>query len=76
MFVAIPTAIPLAPLSSRLGRRAGRTSGWLKESSKFGTMSTVSRSRSARSSREMGASRASVYLIAAGGSPSIEPKLP
>jgi hypothetical protein len=27
MFVAIPTAMPLAPLTSRFGNRAGRTTG-------------------------------------------------
>ncbi len=27
MFVAIPTAIPLEPLTSRFGKRVGRTSG-------------------------------------------------
>ena len=27
MFVAMPTAIPEEPLTSRLGKRAGRTSG-------------------------------------------------
>ena len=29
MFVAIPTAMPDAPLTSRLGRPAGSTSGWV-----------------------------------------------
>ncbi len=50
MLVAIPTAIPAEPLTSRLGYRAGRTLGSLVDSSKFGIMSTVSLSRSRRSS--------------------------
>ena len=29
MFVAIPTAIPEAPLTSRFGSPAGSTSGWV-----------------------------------------------
>jgi hypothetical protein len=33
MFVAIPTAIPEVPLTSRLGNRAGRTSGSCWDSS-------------------------------------------
>ncbi len=28
MFVAMPTAMPLAPLTSRFGKFAGSTSGW------------------------------------------------
>ena len=38
--------------------------------------STVSLSRSSSISAATGVSLASVYLIAAGGSPAIEPKLP
>src|SRR6266851_5294261 len=41
-----------------------------------GAMSTVSLSRSAISASARASSRASVYRIAAGGSSSIEPKLP
>ena len=29
MFVAMPTAMPEAPLMRRLGNAAGRTSGWV-----------------------------------------------
>ena len=29
MFVAMPTAMPDAPLTSRLGKAAGRTAGWV-----------------------------------------------
>ena len=76
IFVAMPTAIPLAPLRSKFGSRAGNTSGCIRESSKLATIFTVFRSRSERSSEEIVASRASVYLIAAGGSPSTEPKFP
>src|SRR3972149_5078188 len=39
MFEAIPTAMPEAPLASRLGRRAGSTRGSFKEASKFGAKS-------------------------------------
>ena len=46
------------------------------ESSKLGEKSTVFRSRSASNSSAIGANRASVYLMAAGGSPSTLPKLP
>ena len=33
MFVAMPTAMPLEPLTSRFGKRAGRTSGSCSEPS-------------------------------------------
>ena len=36
MFVAMPTAMPPEPLTSRLGTRAGRTRGSCLRSSKFG----------------------------------------
>ena len=73
---AMPTAMPEAPLISILGNRAGKTVGSPKESSKFGVKSTVFWSISASSSSAMGARRASVYRMAAGGSPSTLPKLP
>ena len=76
MFVAIPTAIPLAPLTRRFGMRDGSTTGSSRVWSKFGMKSTVSFSRSARMSSVIFASRASVYRIAAGGSPSTDPKFP
>ena len=41
IFVAIPTAIPSLPLSSKLGSFAGNTVGSFSESSKFGSKSTV-----------------------------------
>ena len=47
MFVAMPTAIPCEPFSSRFGSFAGRTVGSVSVSSKFGIMSTVFFSRSA-----------------------------
>ncbi len=75
-FVAMPTAMPDEPLTSRFGKREGRTIGSLSYPSKFGTKSTVSLPMSRNISMARGASRASVYLMAAGGSPSIEPKLP
>ena len=60
MFVAMPTAMPLEPLTSRLGKRAGSTRGSLRLSSKFGSQSTVSFSRSRSISSEMRDMRASV----------------
>ena len=76
MFVAMPTAMPDEPLTRRFGNRDGRTTGSLSYPSKFGWKSTVSLAMSRSISIASGASRASVYLIAAGGSPSTEPKFP
>ena len=42
MLVAMPTAIPDAPLTIILGMRAGKTRGSWMESSKFREKSTVS----------------------------------
>ena len=42
IWVAIPTAIPFAPLTSRFGMTEGRTDGSITESSKLGVKSTVS----------------------------------
>src|SRR5207244_3919960 len=50
MLVAMPTAMPLAPLTRRFGIRVGRTTGSFSVSSKLGTKSTVSLSMSASSS--------------------------
>ena len=74
--MAIPTAMPDEPFIKRFGSVAGNTTGSLSEASKFGTNSTVSFSRSANISSVMAAMRASVYLMAAGASPSTEPKFP
>ena len=41
IFVAIPTAIPLEPLTKRFGNLDGRTTGSFSSSSKFGMKSTV-----------------------------------
>ena len=41
MSVAIPTAMPVVPLSSRFGMRAGNTVGSSIVPSKFGTQSVV-----------------------------------
>ncbi len=60
MLVAMPTAIPLEPLTRRLGNRAGRTTGSCSESSKFGMKSTVDFSMSASSSAAMRERRDSV----------------
>ena len=54
----------------------GRTVGSFKVSSKLGTKSTVFLSRSFKIVSEILASLTSVYLIAAGESPSTEPKFP
>ncbi len=43
--VVMPTAMPLAPLTSRLGKAAGSTLGSSSESSKLGRKSTVSLSQ-------------------------------
>ena len=73
MLVAMPTAMPVAPFTSRLGMRVGRTVGSAVLSSKLGVKSTVSFSMSESISSAMRARRASVYRMAAGGSPSTEP---
>ena len=61
MFVAMPTAIPWPPLTSRLGNRLGRTVGSSVEPSKFPAMSTVSWSMSASICMASGDNRHSVY---------------
>ncbi len=47
MFVAMPTAMPAEPLTSRFGSNDGSTVGSWRRSSKFGTKSTVFFSMSA-----------------------------
>ena len=74
--VAIPTAIPDVPFINSVGIFVGNTPGSFIDSSKLFTKSTVSFSISFNISAVMGASFASVYRIAAGESPSSEPKLP
>ena len=76
IFVAMPTAMPIEPLTSRFGKRDGRTDGSCRRLSKFGTMGTTFLSRSRIISSAMRSSLASVYRYAAGGSPSTEPKFP
>ena len=61
MLVAMPTAMPEEPLTSRLGNREGRTLGSLRVSSKLGSQSTVSLSMSRSISSAMRDMRASVY---------------
>ena len=61
MFVAMPTAMPLEPLTRRFGKREGRTRGSFRLSSKFGSQSTVSFSMSRSISLEIFESLASVY---------------
>ena len=60
MLVAMPTALPEEPFTSRLGNRAGSTRGSLRLSSKLGSQSTVSFSMSASISPAILAMRASV----------------
>ena len=61
MLVAMPTAMPLEPFTSRLGNREGRTLGSWRDSSKLGSQSTVSFSMSRSISSDRRASLASVY---------------
>ena len=42
IFVAIPTAIPIAPFTNILGNLDGKTTGSFKDSSKLEVISTVS----------------------------------
>ena len=63
MFVAKPTAMPDAPLTSRLGKRPGTISGSFKVSSKLQPQRTISSSglpMSFNSSMASGVSRHSV----------------
>ena len=60
MLVAMPTAMPEEPLTSRFGTLVGRTSGSCSDSSKLGVKSTVSFSMSASSSWAILARRISV----------------
>ena len=60
MLVAMPTAIPAAPLTRRLGILAGKTVGSFKLSSKLGLKSTVSLSKSNSMSSATLRKRASV----------------
>ena len=76
ILVAIPTAIPSLPFNNRFGSLDGRTLGSCSVSSKFGWKSTVFFLISSNICLEILSNLDSVYLIAAGGSPSIEPKLP
>jgi hypothetical protein len=61
MLVAMPTAIPWDPFTSRLGNRDGMTVGSSVEPSKFATKSTVSSSMSASICMASEVSRHSVY---------------
>ncbi len=77
MFVDIPTAIPLAPFISKLGNLAGKNEGSFRLPSKLSIKLTVtSFIKSSVIFSVIGANFASVYRIAAGLSPSIDPKLP
>ena len=60
MFVAMPTAIPWLPLTSRFGKRLGRTWGSFLFSSKLGSQSMVSFSMSVSISQAILDMRASV----------------
>ena len=77
MLVAMPTAMPVDPLTSRFGKRR-------RQDRRLGRWSRRSWARSRRCpcrgpssiAAATASSRASVYRMAAGGSPSTEPKLP
>ena len=60
MLVAMPTAMPVDPFTSRFGNGVGRTVGSSVVSSKFGRKSTVSLSRSAIIASASDSRRASV----------------
>ncbi len=60
ILVAMPTAMPEEPLTSRLGKREGSTRGSFRLSSKLGSQSTVSFSISRSISLEILDRRASV----------------
>ncbi len=60
MEVDMPTAIPVAPLTSRLGTAEGSTTGSRSEPSKLSTKGTVSLFRSWSISIASGVRRASV----------------
>mmetsp|Transcript_4357 Transcript_4357/g.17381 ORF Transcript_4357/g.17381 Transcript_4357/m.17381 type:complete len:836 (+) Transcript_4357:149-2656(+) len=77
MLVAIPTAMPVLPLISKFGSRAGNTEGSFCDPSNVSTKSTASKAMSARNAASANPlKRHSVYRIAAGGSASRLPKLP
>ncbi len=61
MFVAMPTAMPPEPLTSRFGNFAGNTVGSRFDSSYVGMKSTVSLLMSSRSSAAIRDRRDSVY---------------
>ncbi len=61
MLVAMPTAMPREPLTSRLGILDGSTVGSCSRSSKLGWKSTVFLSMSSSIAIAMRVSRASVY---------------
>ena len=74
--VAIPTAIPWAPLASKFGNAAGRTRGSLPSPSYVSRKSTVSSSIPSSNRSATVVILASVYRMAAALSPSILPKFP
>ena len=61
MLVAMPTAMPLEPLTSRLGIFDGSTVGSTSRSSKLGWKATVSLSMSSSIATAIRVSQASVY---------------
>ena len=74
----MPTAMPLDPLTSRFRGSLARQNGGLHQPSRRSSPceSTVSNLMSSSSATAAAVMRASVYRIAAGGSPSMDPKLP
>ena len=73
----MPTAMPCEPLTSRLGNLPGSTVGSVRRVVVVGlhVHGVVAPGRPA-SPWPAAVMRASVYRMAAGGSPSMEPKLP
>ena len=72
----IPTAIPDVPFNNKLGTLEGRTIGSFIELSKLGVKFTVFFSISSSILSANLLNLASVYLWAAGGSPSTLPQFP
>ena len=68
--------MPELPFTSRFGNLDGNTTGSIFVFVEVGLKSTVSLFMSASISEAIFESLASVYLMAAGGSPSLDPKFP
>jgi len=76
IFAIIPTAIPYVPFINKDGILTGKTTGSFNVLSKFFFIGTILYFKSSKNKLLILDNLASVYLIAAALSPSIEPKLP